>query len=161
MSGLQPEEWRTVVGYEGIYEVSSTGRVRSVTRTVTWSDGRVRECPSIVLSHTRGPGYAKVQLYRNKSGRIHRVHVLVCEAFHGARPEGMVCCHSDGNKSNNHSDNVRWDTPRANTADAIAHGHVQRGERHHRAKLTQAQVDEIRREAWLRGECPTIGEEGK
>jgi hypothetical protein len=60
----------------------------------------------------------------------------------------MECCHNDGNHANNKIGNVRWDTPSANTMDAIRHGThctAKPGEGHHGAKLTENDVREIRR----------------
>jgi hypothetical protein len=79
--------------------------------------------------------YLRVCL-RNR--RLFRVHVLVLEAFVGPRPPGMVCCHGDGDPTNNALSNLRWDTPQANHADRVKHG------RPCAPKLTADQVREIR-----------------
>lgn len=82
-------------------------------------------------------------------GRSRGVHVIACEHFHGPRPPGMYACHSHaGNKHCCNPRHLRWDTPKANSADMVAHGtsagtHVA-GEQHPNAKLTAAQVAEIR-----------------
>jgi hypothetical protein len=67
-------------------------------------------------------------------------------AFIGPRPDGMSVCHNDGDLLNNHYTNLRYDTPKANTADMLIHGTRPLGERVHNAKLTDEQVREIRRD---------------
>jgi hypothetical protein len=67
-----------------------------------------------------------------------KVHRLVLEVFVGPRPEGLECCHWDGNRKNNRLENLRWDTRASNEADARRHGTAL-------AKLTENDVREIRR----------------
>jgi hypothetical protein len=78
------------------------------------------------LKNPEGPGFVN---------RL--IHRLIAEAFHGPCPEGMECCHNDGNRSNNRADNLRWDTRTNNHADRIQHGT-------RRTRLTAADVLEIR-----------------
>src|SRR5262245_4122456 len=96
-----------------------------------------------------GKGYLRVVLHDRRRGR-HRfsVHRLILEAFVGPCPEGMECCHHDGNPANNRLANLRWDTRRQNQPDARRHGSFARkprGERHGSAKLRTSQVLEIQR----------------
>lgn len=77
-------------------------------------------------------------------GRNVYAHALVCEAFHGPRPEGMEVAHHDGNRLNNQAGNLRWTTHRDNEADKIRHDQVARGDRSGRAKLTSEQVAQLR-----------------
>ena len=117
------EQWKPVYGYEGIYEVSSHGRVRSVDRTVTYSDGRVRRYKGKNLSATLSPGgYPCVSLYSQGKEKKRYVHSLVAEAFIGTRPKGMEVCHNDGDPANNHLDNLRYDTHSDNMLDSVRHG---------------------------------------
>ncbi|PIB80533.1 hypothetical protein CQY23_03060 [Mycobacterium celatum] len=106
------DRWLPVVGYEGFYEVSSDGRVRSLKR-------RFRILKQAV--HPRG-GYRQVTLAKNGHHRTHKVHRLVLEAFVGRCPPGFVGCHNDGDTSNNRADNLRWDSPSANNFDLVRHG---------------------------------------
>ena len=78
------------------------------------------------------------------AGRRGYVHRLVLEAFVGPCPEGMECCHWDGDRTNNRLSNLRWDTPTANAADRERHGRKTQGERQHLAKLDERRVREIR-----------------
>ena len=130
------ERWKPVTGYEGIYEVSNHGRVRSVDRTITCSDGRVRRLKSKVRSAPlNADGYPCVGLYAQGEKKMRYVHSLVAESFIGARPEGMEVCHSDGNKTNNHVANLRFGTQSENTLDRVAHG------THHEAVKTHCPRD--------------------
>ena len=69
---------------------------------------------------------------------------FVLEAFVGPCPQGVECCHNDGNCLNNAESNLRWDTSKSNKADQLLHGTRICGERINTAKLTAADVREIR-----------------
>lgn len=126
-----PEEWRPVVGYEGLYEVSDHGSVRSLDREVKYSNGGVRIHRGRMLRPDRHRnGRLQVCLYRNGKGPQHMVHRLVLEAFVGPCPPGMIGCHWDDDPDNNHVSNLRWDTISANMQDKVRNGG------HHLANLT-------------------------
>lgn len=112
------EEWRPVVGYEGIYEVSNVGRVRSVPRVD--AAGRVR-APKI-KAQTLSNGYPMVLLYKDRKQRAARVHVLVAEAFLGPRPPGLVVNHIDHDKTNNQTENLEYVTQLENIQAAVRAG---------------------------------------
>lgn len=126
------ELWLPVVGFEGWYEVSSHGHVRSIDRVIQCVAGPDQRHPSVILRPAPGPrGHLVVGLYKcNES--IHRtIHTLVLRAFAGPPPPGMEGCHWDGNPANNHLDNLRWDTRSANTLDRVRHGTHQMANRTH------------------------------
>lgn len=117
------EEWRPVVGYEGYYEVSDQGRVRSLDRAITRQDGTSMRCRGKILKqHLDDSGRFQLGLTRDGHGQTRRVHGLVLEAFVGPRPDGMEACHSDGNCRNNHVSNLRWGTHAENMEDRVRHG---------------------------------------
>lgn len=125
------ERWEPVNGYEGSYEVSSHGRVRSVDRVITRSDGQVRRYKDKILSTPPDrDGYPLMNLYAQGKRQTRHVHALVAEAFIGPRPEGMDICHGDGSKTNNHVDNLRYGTRSENELDKLRHG------THHNAAKT-------------------------
>jgi hypothetical protein len=124
-----------VPGFEG-YRVWSSGRIQSRRRGGRWRDIRPRP------DHK---GYLRVALRRDGQTHDLKVHRLVLEAFVGPCPEGMECCHNDGDPTNNRIDNLRWDTPKANAADVGAHGRRPQGSGHYAAKLTDEEVGVIRR----------------
>lgn len=93
---------------------------------------------------TNQTGHWAVSLSRNGNKRTRYVHRLVLEAFVGPCPDGMECCHNDGNPRNNRLDNLRWDTRKANAIDSVNHGTMPRGETHCSAKLSAERVKAIR-----------------
>src|SRR5690242_190605 len=114
------EQWRPVVGYEGAYEVSDHGRVRSLMREVPAGQrGGTRLVPGRLLVAPLGRnGYRQVTLRR----RTHLVHALVATAFLGERPPGLEVCHNDGDSENNAVANLRYDTVSENRLDTVRHG---------------------------------------
>lgn len=117
------ERWRAVAEFEGLYEVSDHGRVRTVARWVEYSSGTRRFYPSITMRFSGHRGYARVSLRRGGRYYARSVHVLVALAFIGARPTPLHdCCHGDGDASNSHVSNLRWDTKSANALDRVRHG---------------------------------------
>jgi hypothetical protein len=91
-------------------------------------------------------GYLTVGLCRNGERLTEFVHRLTATAFHGPPPSpGHEVAHGDGDPSNNRAENLRWATRSENAADKIKHGTDNCGERHPCAKLTEADVIEIRR----------------
>lgn len=139
------EEWRAIVGYEGFYEVSSLGRVRRLATMVRGNHGTWQRCPPVVLTPNCARGYPTVGLCRDAKKRTIRLHKLVLEAFVGPCPPGMVCRHfPDRDPANNRLENLSWGTEKQNAADKEVHGTSNHGERNHRAKLTTADVIEIR-----------------
>lgn len=125
MDATPKETWLPVVGWEGLYEVSDLGRVRSLDRFVASRDGSRKPHKGRILtgSINRSTGYRTATLVDASSGRRHYalIHRLVLEAFVGPCPDGMECCHSDLDRSNEALSNLRWDTRSANTLDAVRH----------------------------------------
>ncbi len=119
-------EWRAVVGYEGHYEISDTGELRSLDRVVTytgrWQGKKHPHKGRALAQKTTRLGYRAVCLYRDQQCQHVRVHRLVLEAFVGPCPDGMEACHNDGDRQNNHLSNLRWDTHSNNVQDSIKHG---------------------------------------
>lgn len=143
------EAWKPVVGWEGFYEVSDHGRVRSLDRTI-YRERNGRCDPVIYKGRMIKPHLMKLHLHLTLCSLgvqyTFLVHILVLEAFVGQRPDGLICCHYDGDGTNNHIGNLRWDTYKANSADSIRHGTYSCGEKHGQAKLTEQQVKKIRYE---------------
>lgn len=116
---LSIERWLPVVGWEGIYEVSDHGRIRSLTRKD--STGRTRRGRVLRPDTYRG-GYLRVSLALGGGVTRRSVHHLVLEAFFGPCPDGMEGCHNNGVPNENRLSNLRWDTHPANVADSIRQG---------------------------------------
>ena len=128
------EDWKPVVGYEGLYEVSSLGRVRRLDTMVEMPpsrrhpDGWVRTVRGGVLRpgrfmRTSNTHYLSVALCREGRQRSFGVHILVCAAFHGPKPFPKAeVRHLDGDGTNNVTDNLCWGTRSENMQDIIRHG---------------------------------------
>lgn len=129
MNERTEESWLPVVGYEGFYEVSSLGRVRSLDRLVHNGPGCSHTQPGRVMAIHRRDHYSKVRLKVDGSGRTFNVHALVAAAFMGPRPDGMEVCHNNGDHHDNRAENLRYDTHSANALDIVAHGRHQLAER--------------------------------
>lgn len=127
------EEWRSVIGFEGVYEVSNLGRVKRVLRTSGTRHDFMTPTPD-------STGRLFVNLRYHKQRKNAQVHRLVLTAFMGPCPSGLVACHNDGNPSNNNLNNLRWDTQSSNMADRWRHGTVPCGAKSHLAKLSEAQA---------------------
>jgi hypothetical protein len=111
------ERWLPVADYEGIYEVSDQGRVRSLDRTVPHGHTGTRRAAGKVLCPViDSVGYPFVHLGRRPQRRV-RIHVLVLETFVGPRPSGLHGLHRDDVKTNGRLSNLRWGTQSENIAD--------------------------------------------
>ncbi len=141
------ETWAPVMGYEGYYEVSTLGQVRSINH-----DPRV--LPYHYLKQKTGrTGYSTVNLAFISKPRTTTVHTIVARAFIGPCPIGHEVNHIDGIKSNCRLDNLEYLTRSDNAKHAVAtglwnlhnlHSGNRKGERNGRAKLTPEQVQTIR-----------------
>ena len=117
------EQWLPVVGYEGMYEVSDLGRVKSLARLIRRRGGcRVMSKEMILKNRRLNSGYGIVGLAKDGKKKDFSVHSLVLKAFVGERPEGMYACHNNGDSSDNRLSNLRWDTQSANLLDTVKHG---------------------------------------
>lgn len=128
---MTEEQWLPASGFEESFEVSTTGRVRSVDRVLTDKNGQKRAWKGRIRSQFTGNpnGYAVINLTK-KSGNVY-VHRLVCETFHGKKPfTGAVVRHLDGDKTNNTPANLAWGTQSDNRFDDVANG------THHYSKRT-------------------------
>lgn len=126
------EEWRDVAGYEGCYEVSNLGRVRSVARWVdTYNGGRMFVHGIIKSQHATPKGYMKVSLQHGSKKETRLVHRLVAQAFIPNPDNLPEINHIDCNKSNNSVSNIEWCSGESNRSHAKAHGLFARGKHPH------------------------------
>lgn len=144
------EVWRPIPGHPG-YEASSLGRVRSMPGLVWiardergyWRPRQGRVLKAWPVAH----GYVAVGLAGGVKVGVHR---LVAFAFHGQPPsDGHESAHRNGNAGDNRASNLRWRTRTENEQEKRDHGTYFRrarllGERHHKAKLTEADIVSIR-----------------
>lgn len=114
-------EWRDVKGYEGLYQVSKTGLVRSVDRITTGNRSRKIK-GKILRPGTNGFGYLVVALCKDGKARTKRVHRLVATAFIPCENENLYINHKDGNPQNNNVSNLEWCTQKENVQHAYDTG---------------------------------------
>jgi len=134
------EEWKPIAGFEGRYEVSSLGNVRSWVYS-SRKGVHQRETPRLLKPGKTKKGHLYVFLGR---GNRRSVHSLVCEAFHGPRPDGMQVLHWNDIPDDNRAENLRWGTPKENRDDSRRNGGMAVGTRHPKAKLNDDLVRELR-----------------
>ena len=144
--------FRPVPGFEGLYEVSSLGRVRSVDRLVErrnrWKTPYKAFYPGIELKQKPDKyGYSTVCIFHNGQRKYVGVHRLVASAFI-PNPKGLPQVnHKNCNKRDNSATNLEWATPLENVHHAIEH-HLQRyakGERMPQSRLTERKVKRIKK----------------
>ena len=111
-----PEVWKSIKGYEGLYQVSNMGRVKSLERIITKRNGLKQSVQGRILKPIVGQdGYLLVNLYDSSGKRkSFYAHRLVCETFLD-NPENKPCVnHIDENKTNNVASNLEWCTYKEN-----------------------------------------------
>jgi hypothetical protein len=139
------ERWLPVPAFEGYYEVSDLGRVKSVERTIAIPGGGVgygaaRPLRERILRQNTSDGYPYVSLAKDGRTINPKVHGLVLAAFVGPRPDGQEGRHLDGNRGNCALSNLAYSTHVENCADQRRHGTLLAGEAHPHAKLTTEAV---------------------
>ena len=109
------EIWKDIQGYEGMYQVSSHGRVKSLNYNKTGLEG-------ILNPNNNGKGYLQVYLTKNKKSKKVLIHRLVAQAFLYKPTDKNYVNHKDGNKSNNNVNNLEWCTRSENQQHAFDTG---------------------------------------
>lgn len=146
---MTEEVWNDIPGFEGFYSASSIGRIRSEDRVISTYSQKARRSTvqrrkGVVLATCITPaGYESVTLSLEGYATTKRVNILVCEAFHGKKKNGMQVRHLDGNKLNNRQENLKWGTAKENQKDRVRHGTDIRGEDVVTSKLTVPDVIEV------------------
>ena len=103
------ENWKQVPGFEGIYEVSDHGNIRSIDRVVSYKDGRTRRFKGKLLApRVNEDGYLQVQLSVKDKPKTVKIHRIVAEVFI-QNPDGLPeVNHRDEDKTNNAASNLEW-----------------------------------------------------
>lgn len=129
------EIWKDIKGYEGLYQVSNCGRVKSLRN-------RSNHKEEIIMKQSIVMGYSVISLCKESISKMYKIHRLVANAFI-KNPNGKPQVnHKDGNKQNNNAENLEWVTAKENTIHAYKNGlaHAQRGIENRRSKAIK-QVD--------------------
>ena len=104
---MKNEEWRDVAGYEGLYQVSDQGRVKSLER-------KGRKSERILKPGVVGGGYLMVVLCAGGKQKMHKVHRLVCQSFHENPENKPEVNHINEDKTDNRACNLEWSTAKEN-----------------------------------------------
>jgi hypothetical protein len=143
------EIWKPVPLYEGRYEVSNLGRVRSLDTTCAFGNQKIKKAGKLLKLLPDKDGYLTVTLSINGNHKNAKVHTLVLETFVKARPKNKECRHRNGIPSDNRFKNLSWSSHSRNERDKILHGtqvnNDYKGSKHPRALLTEKDVRKIRR----------------
>lgn len=137
---LETEEWRDIAGYEGCYQVSNLGRVKSLARQIIINDCVTNKKERILKRRIHHSGYVHTGLSKNGIERRCVVHRLVLESFLGKCPDNMECNHKNGIRSDNRLSNLEWVTKSQNSI----HSYRVLNRPKNNVKLTPDQVIEIR-----------------
>lgn len=143
------EIWRSIKGYEGLYEVSNLGRVKSLKRRVATTSRNGKIFSIVINEKILKPGYNRnyYQVHLCKSGKypLYEVARLVATAFILNNQNKPQVNHIDGDKLNNKANNLEWCTISENRLHAYKTGlQCAMGEKNGQAKLKESDVREIR-----------------
>ena len=127
--------WKDIPGFEGFYQANELGYIRSLPRATT-SGG-------LLPPHPDPRGRLYVHLSKEGKASVLQVSAVVALTFLGPRL-GRVVRHLDDDKSNNKVGNLAYGTTQDNADDAVRNGRTLRGEKHHKAKMNEAQVIDAR-----------------
>ena len=139
------ETWKDIKGYEGLYQISNLGRIKSLRKKIknNGAFGKrkiITKNEKIVSSYKNKDGYSVVQLYKNNKRKLKLVHRLVAEAFIPNPNNYPYVNHKDGNKANNCVDNLEWCNNSMNQLHAFSKGLQKCGCDHAKAKLKYEDV---------------------
>jgi len=139
------EIWKVIEGYEGYYEVSNLGRVKSLRRWRRSGKGGYFQKEKILkTSIYEKAKYFSVELYKDSKRKRMTVHRIVAQAFITNPDNKQTVNHIDGNRHNNCIENLEWCTQKENIHHALAIGTGTIGERNGLSKLTNEQVKCLR-----------------
>lgn len=144
---MDKEIWRSVLGYEGLYEVSNFGRIKSLDRYIPQrNNSRALRKGKILSQSVIKGGYLRVPLAKNKIHEMCLVHRIVAKAFIPNPQNFKEVNHIDGNKQNNCVNNLEWCSRSENVKHAFDIGlaRKRKGELSHRAKFTKSEIEYIR-----------------
>lgn len=146
------EKWKDAFGLDGLYEVSTLGRIRSKAREVEKYNYLAKKIirqkyKAKIINGCAGKwGHIKAHLSIRGKKIVVSVHRIVLLTFRGEPLCGQEACHNNGNAKDNRLLNLRWDTHYNNNQDRKKHGRYHGGERHTMSKLTKKQVEKIKLE---------------
>ena len=146
---VSEEVWKDIPEWEGLYQASSLGRIRSLDRTIVaisrWGTPQKYKRPGKILKlKVDRDGYLGCHLNVSPRSKHCKAHQLVCMAFHRLPVDGEVVAHNNGVRDDNRPENLRWATTRENFHDRRAHGTWPSGENSGKAILDEGKVKMLR-----------------
>lgn len=114
---MENEVWKDIVGYEGLYQVSNLGNIKSLERKEK-SGNIIRKRKEKILKQRKAMGYKYVIICKNGIAKTYRTHRLVAETFIPNLNNSPQVNHKDGNKLNNCANNLEWCTCKYNIQEA-------------------------------------------
>ena len=115
------EIWKPIAGYEGVYEVSNLGKVKSLKRKVIRSGKSMFVHGGILKPNIINGGYEQIKLFKSGKAKMFLVHRLVAETFLPNPKKLPQVNHIDGNKLNNKLENIEWCTAKENMVHSVTH----------------------------------------
>ena len=152
---MSQEIWKPVVGYEGLYEVSNKGQIKSLPKGIGRIGVNHRFNKERIRRQFISNGYYSVSLDGKEKPTCKGVHRLVMEAFCPISKKREVN-HKDGNRLNNNLENLEWVTSKENKKHAFETGLCdhRKGEGLYNSKFTEGQIKDIR-QMWREGKTQT------
>ena len=144
------EQWKPIPGYEGYYEVSDSGRVRSVDRVHPYKNTSRRVRGQIIADAKQKNGYRMVVLWRDGRPKGHLVHRLVLTAFDRNPEPGEEACHENNQRDDNRVENLRWGTSTDNKIDQVRHGTHKNSRKTHCPRGHKLEVPNLKKSALVR-----------
>lgn len=138
------ENWKDIEGYEGLYQISNLGRVRSVDRVENCGSFVRKRKGKILKQMVNRGGYCQVNLTKDGVGHTKEIHRIVATAFIPNSLGLPQVNHIDCDKTNNSINNLEWVTAYENTTHAMRHDLKPHGDKHKSSKLNHMQVNWIR-----------------
>lgn len=135
---MENEIWKDIIGYEGYYQVSNFGNIKSLP-------GKWKKFEKILKLHTTRCGYYIIKLYKNTNCKIFTVHKLVALHFISNPNNLSEINHKNCIKIDNRDNNLEWVTHQQNIDHCVKNNLNPKGENNGTAKLNENQVLEIRR----------------
>jgi hypothetical protein len=137
------EEWKDIMGYENLYQISNFGRIKSLERIKQIGKYFFHFNEIIMKLQTDSHGYKTVWLHKNGKGKNWKVHILVAKHYIPNPENKPYVNHIESNVTDNRSWMLSWVTPKENSEDAVARNRMTKGEKCHSSKLTEEQILEI------------------
>jgi NUMOD4 motif. len=140
---MRIEQWRDIPGYEGSYQISSVGKIKSLGRSKRDGRNGFHLTKDTIKNPVKRGQYLAIALSKNGHKKTFNIHALVMTCFIGERQKGKEVCHNNGNPHDNRLENLRYGTKAENKQDMRLHGTYQEGEKHGCAKIKDCEAKEI------------------